>query len=204
MRKQQYVVKLNGKERSRLEDLIRKGKSSARVQLRARILLHADINKKGSAWNDVQISEALGTYPIMCARVRRQFADRRREGSKTNCAGLLTAARRTLGLDAAAAGGQNCGTEDCQSCQRQHDWTGFKKNQLKPHLKEQWVIPPEKNSAFVAAMEDVLAVYMRPHDADFPLVCFDEASKQLIANTREPIPMKPGQPVRVDYEYERL
>lgn len=75
MRKQQYVVKLNGKERSRLEDLIRKGKSSARVQLRARILLHADINKKGSAWNDVQISEALGTYPIMCARVRRQFAD---------------------------------------------------------------------------------------------------------------------------------
>jgi hypothetical protein len=53
-------------------------------------------------------------------------------------------------------------------------------------------------------MEDVLAVYMRPHDADFPLVCFDEASKQLIANTREPIPMKPGQPVRVDYEYERL
>lgn len=52
-------------------------------------------------------------------------------------------------------------------------------------------------------MEDVLAVYMRPRDADFPLVCFDEASKQLIADTREPIPMKPGQPARADYEYER-
>jgi hypothetical protein len=36
-----------------------------------------------------------------------------------------------------------------------------------------------------------------------PLVCFDEASKQLIADTREPIPMKPGRPARSDYEYER-
>ncbi len=52
-------------------------------------------------------------------------------------------------------------------------------------------------------MEDVLAVYLRPRDADFPLVCFDEASKQLIADTREPIPMKPGRPARADYEYER-
>src|SRR3990172_7728276 len=52
-------------------------------------------------------------------------------------------------------------------------------------------------------MEDVLAVYTRPHDPDRPLVCVDETSKQLIAETREPIPMKPGQPARNDYEYER-
>jgi hypothetical protein len=52
-------------------------------------------------------------------------------------------------------------------------------------------------------MEDVLAVYLRPRDADFPLICFDEASKQLIADTREPIPMKPGRPARADCEYER-
>ena len=52
-------------------------------------------------------------------------------------------------------------------------------------------------------MEDVLAVYMRPRDPDMPLVCFDEASKQLIADTRQPLPMKPGQPGRADYEYER-
>ena len=75
MGKQQYVVKLNRKDLGRLEDLIRKGKSSARVQLRARILLHADTGKQGSAWNDGQISEALGTYPIMCGRVRRQFVE---------------------------------------------------------------------------------------------------------------------------------
>ena len=75
MRKQTYVVKLSGKERTRLEDLIRKGKSSARIQRRARILLHADTSKRGSAWNDTQISEALGTYPILCGRIRRQFVD---------------------------------------------------------------------------------------------------------------------------------
>ena len=52
-------------------------------------------------------------------------------------------------------------------------------------------------------MEDVLAVYTRPHDPDRPLVCLDETSKQLIAETRVPIPMKAGRPARFDYEYER-
>jgi hypothetical protein len=65
------------------------------------------------------------------------------------------------------------------------------------------VIPPEANAAFVAAMEDVLEVYTRPHDPDRPLVCLDETSKQLIAETRTPVPMEKGQPARVDYEYER-
>jgi DDE superfamily endonuclease len=52
-------------------------------------------------------------------------------------------------------------------------------------------------------MEDVLAVYTRPRDGDCPLVCLDETSKQLIAETRVPIPMNAGHPARFDYEYER-
>ena len=52
-------------------------------------------------------------------------------------------------------------------------------------------------------MEDVLAVYTRPRDPARPLVCLDETSKQLIAETRVPIPMKPGRAARADYEYER-
>ena len=52
-------------------------------------------------------------------------------------------------------------------------------------------------------MEDVLAVYTRPRDPDIPLVCLDETSKQLTAETRAPVPIKPGQPARSDYEYER-
>jgi hypothetical protein len=70
-------------------------------------------------------------------------------------------------------------------------------------LKEQWVIPPDASSAFVAAMEDVLEVYHRPHNPKYPVVCLDETSKQLIAETRVPIAAKPGRPARYDYEYER-
>jgi hypothetical protein len=52
-------------------------------------------------------------------------------------------------------------------------------------------------------MEDTLDVYRRPHDPRFPQVCLDETSKQLLADVREPLPMKPGQAAREDYEYDR-
>jgi hypothetical protein len=52
-------------------------------------------------------------------------------------------------------------------------------------------------------MEDILAVYTRPHDPARPLVCLDETSKQLIAETRAPLPMQPGRPACHDYEYTR-
>ena len=77
------------------------------------------------------------------------------------------------------------------------------KNDLKPWLKKQWVIPPKANAEFVCAMEDVLEVYKREQDAERPVVCVDESSKQLIGETRTPIPAAPGQPERIDYEYER-
>jgi uncharacterized small protein (DUF1192 family) len=65
------------------------------------------------------------------------------------------------------------------------------------------VIPPQADASFVAAMEDVLGVYQRPHDPARPVVCLDETSKQLLKETRAPIAMRKGQPRRVDYEYER-
>ena len=52
-------------------------------------------------------------------------------------------------------------------------------------------------------MEDVLDVYARPYDAQQPVICMDETSKQLLADTREPLPMQPGQPERIDPEYDR-
>ena len=52
-------------------------------------------------------------------------------------------------------------------------------------------------------MEDVLEVYLRPRNRKRPLVCLDEASKQLIAETRKSLPVKPGKPKRVDAEYRR-
>ena len=52
-------------------------------------------------------------------------------------------------------------------------------------------------------MEDVLEVYTRPYDPQRPQVCMDELCKQLVAETRAPLPVAPGQPACYDYEYER-
>jgi len=52
-------------------------------------------------------------------------------------------------------------------------------------------------------MEHVLEVYKRPYDPLRPVVCMDESPKQLIGETRHPLPMKPGEPARFDYEYRR-
>ena len=59
------------------------------------------------------------------------------------------------------------------------------------------------SAEYVAAMEDVLEVYAEPYDPKRPKVNFDETSKQLIKETRSPLPPQPGKPQRFDYEYER-
>jgi DDE superfamily endonuclease len=65
------------------------------------------------------------------------------------------------------------------------------------------VLPPKANAGFVAALEDVLEVYVRPYDPRRPQVCLDESSKQLIGDVRPPLPLRPGTPQRQDHEYER-
>src|SRR5258708_19005024 len=73
---------------------------------------------------------------------------------------------------------------------------------MKPWLKRQWCIPPEANASFVYHMEEVLEVYTRPYDAKRPQVCLDEGSKELVTELREALPMQPGNPKRIDYEYD--
>lgn len=53
-------------------------------------------------------------------------------------------------------------------------------------------------------MEDVLTTYELPYDADYPQVCLDEKLVTLHADVVASLPLQPGQPERVDYEYERL
>jgi hypothetical protein len=65
------------------------------------------------------------------------------------------------------------------------------------------VIPPGQSGEFVARMEDVLEVYHRPYDERRPVVCLDEVPVQLVGETRQPLPARPGQPARYDYEYVR-
>ena len=62
---------------------------------------------------------------------------------------------------------------------------------------------PTVGAEFVCRMEDVLDLYAEPHDPARPVVCFDETSKQLVAETRTPLPMEPGKPERVRYKYAR-
>jgi hypothetical protein len=52
-------------------------------------------------------------------------------------------------------------------------------------------------------MENILDVYHLPYDPAYPVVCFDESNKQLVAEKRLPIPAEPGQLKRYDYEYRR-
>ena len=66
------------------------------------------------------------------------------------------------------------------------------------------MIPPKQNGSFVAQMELVLDVYKRPFDPKHPVICMDESPKQLIGESKRPIPASPGQLARYDYEYRRL
>ncbi|MGB9055111.1 MAG: IS630 family transposase [Pseudolabrys sp.] len=219
-----YVVRLNADERERLEALIRKGKSPAQRLLKARILLKADVSEAGEGWSDSRIIKALETSVSMVYRVRKQLVE---EGLEA----VLSRKQRATPAVPPIFDGEKEAKLIALACSKppkgRTRWTlrllenkvvelgivdrasdstigrTLKKTPLKPHRRQCWVIPPKANSAFVAAMEDVLAVYTRPRDPDCPLVCLDETSKQLLAETRVPIPMKAGRSARFDYEYER-
>ncbi len=66
-----------------------------------------------------------------------------------------------------------------------------------------WCIPPKRSGEFVYHMEDVLEVYHRPRDPKRPVVCLDETFKQLIGETRQPLPPMPGRVERYDSVYVR-
>ncbi len=66
-----------------------------------------------------------------------------------------------------------------------------------------WCIPEKSSAEFVYHMEDVLEIYHRAYDPQRPVVCVDETFKQLIGETRPPLPMRPGAAERVDHVYVR-
>jgi hypothetical protein len=76
------------------------------------------------------------------------------------------------------------------------------KNARKPWLKKRWCLPTV-SAECVAAMADILELYAEPYDPQRLTVNVDEASKQLVAETRPPLPARPGQPARYDYGYAR-
>ena len=73
MANKKYVIELSAEERTRLGELISKGKSSAKFTLKARILLKADQSEAGEGWADEEICRALDTNVTMVARVREKL-----------------------------------------------------------------------------------------------------------------------------------
>ena len=70
-----YVVRLSAEERAQLEELIRKGKRSAQLLTKARILLKADVSELGKGWSDSRIAVALDTSIATVERTRRQLVE---------------------------------------------------------------------------------------------------------------------------------
>jgi len=193
------------------------------VILHARILLKADAGAGGPGWDDDRIAEAVECGASTVYRVRQAFVE---EGLPAALFRQKPTGRQYRKLDGAQEAhliALACGAPPAGRA----NWTlrlladrlveldvvdsispecvrmTLKKNELKPWLRQQWVIPPQANADFVCAMEDVLAVYTRPYDPARPVVCLDELNKQLVAEIQTPLPVEPGQPARFDYEYER-
>ena len=189
-----------------------------------RILLKADADHAEGGWTDAAIGEALSLQKNRPQQGRKIFVEegwermltrKQREMPPTPllCDGEKEARLIQLAC-AQPPEGRACWTlallaekgVALQIVGAASDSTVYRtlqKNALKPHLKKQGVLPPENTAAFVAAMEDVLEVSTRPHDPANPLVCRDEARKQLTKATRIPRAMKPGEPERCDDEYAR-
>ena len=70
-----YVVRLSADERAQLNDLIHKGKRSAQLMTKARILLKADVSEAGDGWSDSQIAAALDVGIATVQRTRRQLVE---------------------------------------------------------------------------------------------------------------------------------
>jgi hypothetical protein len=66
-----------------------------------------------------------------------------------------------------------------------------------------WCVPADADGEYVWRMEDVLQTYGLAYNPRYPVVCFDEASKQLFGEVKTPQSHQPGKKARIDYEYER-
>jgi len=90
-------------------------------------------------------------------------------------------------LDVAVACRQSGRVGDCADDLSRERATSVEKNELKPHLRQQYVIAPEQSAEFVVHMEDVLEIYHRRYDPRYPVICMDEQPVQLVKQTRIPL-----------------
>ena len=106
----------------------------------------------------------------------------------------------TLDTRIAVAGGTRSGR--CRSDQPRGDTPAAKKNCIKPWRKLMWCVG-RLTEEYRQLMYDLLELYARPFRSREPVVWLDEKSKQLLEDSRRPLPIRPGMRVKVDYEYVR-
>lgn len=218
-----YIVRLTDEERFKLKDVTNKGKAAATKIKHANVLLKIDAD--GFNWSDERASETFSCSLRTIFSIRQRFVEHglesaleRKKRENPPIPPILDGEKEARLIQIACTeppegfakwtlrllAEKLVVLDIVESISRQTIMRTLKKNELKPHRSKYWVIPPEENAEFVACMEDVLEVYQRPYDPAHPVVCLDEQPTQLIGETRQPIPMEPGQPQRFDYEYERL
>lgn len=211
-----YVVTLTPDERSELRLLLKKGQAPARKLNRARILLMADRGK-----TDEAIADALQIGLATVERTRRKYVEndltwalheRPRAGVPAKLSGRQEALLVALACSQAPVGYKRWSLQllarrlvELKAIDSISDETVrrvLKKHDVKPWQEEQWCLP-EVSAEFVWHMEDVLDLYEEPYNPRQPVVCFDECPYQLVAEVRQPLPTRPGQVARYDYEYQR-
>ena len=218
-----YRIHLTEEQRAELRSLVSSGTAPTRLLTRARILLKADHGAGGPGWGNAAIALAVDVHRPTGRRIRRQFvtdglpATLARTGPDrmyprtlygTQEAHLIaltcgTPPDRAGVLNAAAAGRSAGPTQDPRGRVIRGGPPGLAANTVKPHLGEQWCFAPTADPDFVAAMEDVLAVYERLYDPTHPVVCLDETSHQLPSDTRPSQTVTPGRVARSDPEHVR-
>ncbi len=212
-----YLVELSTREKKELRSLTSKGKPSARKVKRAQILLMSH----GRAHTDEAIAAALSVGTSTIYRTKRKFVEQGleyaiNERSRRGGSRKLDGKQEALLVATACSkppGGRSRWTlqlltdrlvelTDLESLSTETVRRRLKEKEIKPWQKKMWCIP-KFDATFVARMEAILDLYAEPSDPTRPVVCFDEAFKQLVADTRESIARKPGHPEKYDYEYRR-
>ena len=159
----------------------------------------------GEAYSEAEIVSALGTSPRTIERLRKRFVTEGLEAAldhrpqpprpdkvkiKGNVeqtvarTGLQRSAARALPLDLTTAGRRTRRLGLDRYHQHGDRVAGTKKNDIKPWIVKTWCVPPKADAEFVWRMEDVLQTYLLPYDPSYPVVCFDEACKQLFGEVR--------------------
>lgn len=211
-----YRITLTVEERDELLRFVQAGKGAFRRLKRAQILLASEA---GSLDKTIAENISVGTSTVF--RTKRRFVEEGLEAALSELprpgAERLLAEKEEALLVATACsappGGRSRWTLDLLagamvrltkhgSISSETIRRRLAENQLKPWLKKMWCISAV-GADFIARMEDVLDLYAEKPDPRFPVVCFDETPRQLIGESRVPVPPKPGRPARFDYEYVR-